>query len=164
MDLHTYILELISKGTRFRWENVTSDSGAVISKGLGSEYRFGIKQKKSMRFLLSKNGVCPMQLADVIFDDCCVDMINSEHYFKNIDSIDILNEILSICNSYNSIKSIKAELKRYYSEIENVYSDIYEPEMQPDDAEFLLMCVGLQGAKKLFSELSHYELSGSLLL
>lgn len=131
-SMNELILRSIIGGQKIRWSNIESNTGSVISKGLGAEYRFAPAEMKQRIGLIAKDAPTPEQLAHTIWEQYASE--NGGTF--NMDTQEILAEILDIYNTHKSTASmILAVEEMKFTPDENAY---YQQEIEEYEKQRLL--------------------------
>jgi hypothetical protein len=133
-SLRELILRKFINGARLRWSDKTSDTGAVISKGLGAEYRGSNDERKSHFGFLSAEGQTPEEMAHQIWQANAYEPGQFEDMpLYGVDTQDILGEILDVMNTHRSTGTMINEvegMKTNLSSAEQAYIDQLQHEQE----------------------------------
>ncbi len=115
------ILRDIATGrVKFMWGDSAKSSTRGLESHLGSK---GVKERRSMFWSLSKDGMYPEQAAEYIYGNL------PEQLQSNTSSIDIFNELLDVMHTMgNSRSKIFDEVRKLHGNVEQLEDEYYQEE------------------------------------
>jgi hypothetical protein len=126
-------------GMKLRWNDIKTDDGKVLSRGMGAEYRYDNGERLTRIGLTSNDGLTPEQYADKLWGANGYEKGSFEEMdLSGEDTTSILSEIQSILNEYASTGQMIAAInedRAQLSKEEQAYLDqaIFEADNNIDN-------------------------------
>lgn len=141
--LRELIMHKLMTGTKLKWDDVKSETGAKLSKGVSSEYKGSLAEKKQRSNGLygyietpTFEGLTPEQLAHEIWQANAYEEGSFEDLpLFGLDTQDILNEIHSVVRDYPTTGKMAADLLNTHGKISKAEKQTINNEVQLESAE-----------------------------
>ena len=143
-NLRELIMHKLIFGAKLRWNDIVSENKAILTRGLGGEYRYAEAERKpranSMMGYVSESGITPEQLAHQIWEANALE----DGQFEDIpltgyDTQQILDEILDVANTYPTVSGMARDLEKWAEKIEQDEKSYFDEIMEMEQEDGLPM-------------------------